>query len=408
MRFETFIARRFNCELSGGEEMSRPAIRIAIAGIAMGLAVMIIAIAVVVGFKREVTRQVTGFGSHIIVSSFDGFGELDETPIEVDQSQLQLLRNVDNVAEVQRIGRKPGIIEAKNAFQGVILKGVDDTYCWDFFSDRMVDGSIDSLGGISNWAIISRKMANQMRLAMGDRFNIYFVGDRLKARRFTVGGIYETTFSEYDKLYILTDISVIRQLNGWNDTQCNALELLVNDWDKLDYTQNKVFEVLAKDGEPYAVESITDKVPQIFEWLAMLDTNAAIILILMMLVSGFCIISGLLILVLERMQTIGLLKALGATNRNIRRIFLTQSVYLILRGMLWGNVIGLSLIAIEYLTKAFPLDATAYYVDYVPVSLPIVWWLTLNAGMLIIGTLMLVGPSHIVSHIKPKELIVTE
>lgn len=408
MHYESFIARRFSRELSGGEEMSRPAIRIAIAGVALGLAVMIISIAVVIGFKREVTRQVTGFGSHIIISSFDGFGELDETPIEVTDEKLNLLRNVNNVAKVQRVGRKPGIIEAKDAFQGVILKGVDDTYCWDFFSERMVEGSIDSLTAITNWAIVSRKMADQMQLKMGERFTIYFVGDRLKARRFTVGGIYETTFSEYDKLYILTDISIIRQLNGWNDSLCSAVELLVSDWDKLDDTQNSVFEALAADGEPYAVETITSKVPQIFEWLAMLDMNAAIILILMMLVSGFCIISGLLILVLERTQTIGLLKALGATNRSIRQIFLIQSLYLIGWGMLWGNVIGLTLIAIQHFTKLIPLDAAAYYVDHVPVYLPVGWWLALNIGMVIIGMAMLVGPSHIVSRIKPKELIANE
>lgn len=408
MRFERFIARRFSRELSGGEEMSRPAIRIAITGIALGLAVMIISIAVVVGFKREVTRQVTGFGSHIIVSSFDGFGDLDETPIEVTDDKIKLLRGVENVAEVQRVCRKPGIIEAKNAFQGVILKGVDDTYCWDFFSQRMVEGTVDSLRETSNWAIVSRKMARQMQLSMGEKFTVYFVGERLRARRFIVGGIYETTYSEYDKLFILTDISVIRQLNGWNDTLCSSLELLVNDWNKLDYTQNNVFEALATDGDVYAVESITGKMPQIFEWLAMLDMNAAIILILMMLVSGFCIISGLLILVLERTQTIGLLKALGATNRSIRHIFLIQSLYLIGWGMLWGNIIGLTLIAVQHFTKVIPLNPTSYYVDHVPVFLPLHWWLILNVGMVVIGMMMLVGPSHIVSRIKPKELIVNE
>lgn len=408
MLFERFIARRFSRELSGGEEMSRPAIRIAITGIALGLAVMIISIAVVVGFKREVTRQVTGFGSHIIVSSFDGFSELDETPIEVKDEQLELLGKIKNVAEVQRVGRKPGILEAENAFQGIMLKGVDETYCWDFFRERMVEGSIDSLEGTDNWAIVSRRMANQMQLEMNKKFTLYFVGERLKARRFIVKGIYETTFAEYDKIYILTDISVIRQLNKWEKNQCTALELLVDNWKDLNKTQNAVLEALAQDEELYTVETITSKVPQIFDWLAMLDINAVIILILMMLVSGFCIISGMLILVLERTQTIGLLKALGATNRSIRHIFLIQSLYLIGWGMLWGNILGLVLVAVQYYAKVISLDATAYYVDHVPVFLPAEWWIALNIGMVIIGMLMVVGPSHIVSHIKPKELIVNE
>lgn len=408
MRFERFIARRFSRDLSGGEEMSRPAIRIAIAGIALGLAVMIISVAVVIGFKREVTRQVTGFGSHIIISSFDGFGDLDETPIEPSDSILNCLRNVKNVREVQRVGRKPGVIQTENAFQGVILKGVDDTYCWDFFSDRLLQGEIDSLNEVSNWAIISQKMAEQMELGMGERFTVYFVGDKLRARRFTVKGIYQTTFSEYDKLYILTDISHIRQLNKWNGQECTSLELLVDDWLMLDQTQSDVFDALMNEGDAYSVETITGKVPQIFEWLDMLDMNAVIILTLMMLVSGFCIIAGLLILVLERTQTIGLLKAMGATNRCIRHIFMIQSLFLIGWGLLWGNILGLSLIGIQYFTGVMPLDASAYYVDHVPVWLPWQWWIILNVGMVVIGMLMLIGPSHIVSKIKAKELIINE
>ena len=408
MTFERLIARRFSRDLTAGQEMSRPAIKIAIAGVALGLAVMIISIAVVVGFKREVTRQVTGFGSHIVVSSYDGFGDLNETSITPSDTVLQLLRNEENVREVQRVGRKPGIIQTDEAFQGVILKGVDDTYSWDFFSDRLVEGNVKKALKTKNWAIVSRKIAKQMNLEMGDRFTVYFVGENLRARRFTVAAIYETTFTEYDKLYILTDIKQIRQLNHWENNECTSLELLVNDWDKLDETQNRVFNDLMASDNIYTVETITNKLPQIFDWLDMLDMNAAIILVLIMLVSGFCIISGLLILVLERTQTIGLLKSMGMRNRSIRVIFLIQSLYLIGWGLLWGNVVGLALIAIQYFTHIIPLDAASYYVDYVPVNLPFSWWLILNLGMIVIGMLMLIGPSHIVSKIKPKELIQNE
>lgn len=408
MRFEQFIARRFSREQNRGHEMSRPAIRIAIAGVAVGLAVMLISLAVVIGFKREVTRQVVGFGSHITISAFDNYSNLLDTPITPTPALVNRLRRLDNVTDVQFVARKPGIIQTDHAFQGVIIKGVDSTYNWDFFRENLVRGELKNPDSIGNAAMISSTLARNMQLDTGQTFIVYFVGNTLRARRFRVTAIYETTFSEYDNLYILTDIAQIRALNHWNDNQCSALELLVNDWSRVDHTCERVFRSTAREDEHYLVETIRRSVPQIFDWLDMLDMNAVIILVLMMLVSGFLVISGLLILILERSQTIGLMKAMGATNRSLRIIFLTQAAYLIGRGLIVGNLIGLGLIALQYFTGIIPLDPASYYVDHVPVCLPWQWWLGLNAGYGLLGVLMLLLPSQLVSHIHPKELITND
>lgn len=405
MNFEGFIAKRFNKEIKqDGHEMSRPAIRIAIIGVALGLAVMLVSIAVVVGFKQEVRNQVIGFGSHIQVASYESYGEIEDVPIRPQEGLRERLEMMDNVKAAQNVVKKPGIIQTDNAFQGVMMKGVDSTYNWEFFGKRIVRGELKNVDSIENWAVISRQLAQNMVLDTGDRFVVYFVGENLKARRFTVAAIYETTFAEYDKLYILTDLKGLQQLNKWESDEYSQIEILIDDWNRLEETRNMTFCEAAQENEIYEIETIVSLVPQIFEWLAMLDMNAVIILVLMMMVSGFCIISGLLILILERSSTIGLFKALGMRNWSIRKVFLRQAVYLIGKGMLWGNLIGLILIGIQYFTGVIPLDPASYYVDHVPVRLTIWWWLALNGGMGIIATAMLVIPSRIIVGIEPSKL----
>ena len=246
-----------------------------------------------------------------------------------------------------------------------------------------------------------------MNLRIGDSFVVYIVTDGLRARKFTVAGIYQTTFADYDKLYILTDINKIQRLNRWEDNQYSSLEILVNDYSRLNQASadlfNRIITYSHNTDILYRVETIESLTPQIFDWLAMLDMNAIVIIILMLAVSGFCVISGLLILILERSATIGLLKSLGANNWTIRRIFLTQSAYLISRGMLWGNIIGLLIIATQYFTHIIPLDPTSYYVDHVPVYLSLTAWLLINIGLAIASVLMLVGPSYFVTRISPAE-----
>jgi lipoprotein-releasing system permease protein len=406
-KFELFIANRFNREERDNKSMSRPAVRIAIIGITLGLAIMLISIAVIVGFKREVRNQIIGFGSHIQVMSYNNYNSIQSEPITLTPQLDSLLKTTPNVRDIQHIATQPGIIHTEEAFQGILLKGVDSTYNWDFFSQNLIEGT--TLGdSIKNGTIISSAIAHTMNLKIGDSYTVYFASNNgLRARKFTVVGIYQTTFADYDKLYILTDISHIQRLNQWADNQFSTLEILVNDYSRLNQTSadlfNKIIIYSHNTDILYRVETIESLTPQIFDWLDMLDMNAIVIIILMLAVSGFCVISGLLILILERSATIGLLKSLGANNWTIRKIFLIQSAYLISRGMLWGNIIGLAIIAIQHFTHAIPLDPTSYYVDYVPVQLSLSGWLIINIGLAIASILMLVGPSYFVTRISPAE-----
>ena len=404
----TFIANRFNREERDNKKMSRPAVRIAIIGIALGLAVMLLSIAVIVGFKREVRNQITGFGSHIQIMSYNNYNSIETEPITLTPKLDSLLHSTPNISDIQHIATQPGIIHTPDAFQGILLKGIDSTYNWDFFSKNLIEGStLNSQLSTLNSAVISSSIARTMNLRVGDSFVVYIVTDGLRARKFTVAGIYQTTFADYDKLYILTDISQIQRLNQWADNQYSSLEILVNDYSRLNQTAADLFnKIIAYSHDTdilYRVETIESLTPQIFDWLAMLDMNAVVIIILMLAVSGFCVISGLLILILERSATIGLLKSLGANNWTIRRIFLTQSTYLISRGMLWGNIIGLLLISIQHFTHIIPLDPTSYYVDHVPVHLSLTAWLLINICLAIASILMLVGPSYFVTRISPAE-----
>ena len=404
----TFIANRFNREERDNKKMSRPAVRIAIIGIALGLAVMLLSIAVIVGFKREVRNQITGFGSHIQMMSYNNYNSIETEPITLTPKLDSLLHSTPNISDIQHIATQPGIIHTPDAFQGILLKGIDSTYNWNFFSKNLLEGStLNSQLSTLNSAVISSSIARTMNLRVGDSFVVYIVTDGLRARKFTVAGIYQTTFADYDKLYILTDISQIQRLNQWADNQYSSLEILVNDYSRLNQTSADLFnKIIAYSHDTdilYRVETIESLTPQIFDWLAMLDMNAVVIIILMLAVSGFCVISGLLILILERSATIGLLKSLGANNWTIRRIFLTQSTYLISRGMLWGNIIGLLLISIQHFTHIIPLDPTSYYVDHVPVHLSLTAWLLINICLAIASILMLVGPSYFVTRISPAE-----
>lgn len=387
--------------------MSRPAIRIATTGVALGMAVMIIVLAVIIGFKKEVRNQIAGFGSHIQIlpqhfteDSYDKF-------IAPDSVFINNLKAVKGIKSVQNIAQKAGIIHTESAFQGVLLKGVDSTYNWDFFKKNLIEGSIlpDVDKSIKNGAMISSIISKSLMLNVGDTFATYFVTNTLRARKFIVTGIYQTTFSDYDKLFIITDISHVQRLNNWNDGQLSSLEIIVDNYNDINGIASDVFTTIANNhnGTRYRVETIENLSQQIFDWLELLDMNAIVILILMFAVSGFCTISGLLILILERSATIGLFKALGATNMKIRKIFLAQASYIIGKGMLTGNLLGLLIIGTQYFTHIVKLDPASYYVDFVPISLPFFTWLTLNTIIGIMSITILVAPSYFVTKITPAQ-----
>ncbi len=407
MKLELFISNRFNRSERSG--MARPAIKIAIVGVAIGLAVMLVAIAVIVGFKREVRNQIIGFGCHIQVLPFNSYDSPEEKPLYSSFELEESIKTIKGVSDIQHIANKPGILHTDDGFQGVLLKGVDTTFNWSFFSQNLIEGETlqNKPDSIANGAIISHTIAKYMNLRIGDSFTTYFVSERLKARKFTVMGIYQTTFNDYDKLYIITDLKNIQQLNNWQENEYSSLEILISDYSKLSETTAEIYNSISFGTKEnrilYRVETIETLTPQIFGWLTLLDMNAIVILVLMLVVSGFCVISGMLILILERSSTIGLLKSLGANNWTIRKIFLAQAFNLVVRGIIWGNAIGLVVVGIQYFTHLIPLDPQSYYVDFVPVYLTWQSWLLLNLGTAIAAITMLVAPSYLVTRISPAE-----
>lgn len=414
MNVELFIARRIHFGGKADQGKTRitpPAVRIAVAGIAIGLAVMILTVAIVVGFKQEVRDKVIGFGSHIQITNFDSNSSYETAPIHVSDSLLDILRQTHGVRHVEAFATKPGLLKTDTDFQGIVLKGIGSDYDWGFFRKHLVEGRPFSVtpGRMTTDVLISRHLADLLRLRCGDSFLAYFVQDDIKARKFRISGIYDTGFSDYDQLFVLADIEQIRTLNDWPSDAVSGLELLVDDYDRLDETAERVDTLLLNRrdnaGNTYFVRSIRELNPIIFNWLDLLDLNVAVILALMMAVSGFTMISGLLIIILERTNMIGILKAVGQPDRSLRRVFLYISSFLIGRGMLWGNVIGLALCWVQWQFRLLTLDPSIYYLDAVPIRLSIWSWLLINVGTLTVSLLMMLAPSYLITKINPARTI---
>lgn len=413
MNWKLFIARRIyqTKEKEGDKNVSKPAVRIAMAGIAIGLAVMIISVAVVIGFKHEVRDKVIGLGADILVTSLDEAQSYQATPIVGDDSLMTALGALPNVKHIQRYATKPGMIMTGDNFQGIVLKGIGQEYDTLFLHRHLLAGEIpaftDSVS--SNQVLVSKTIADRLGIGVGDKLNTYYLENNIRARRLTVAGIYQTNFSSYDDLFLLTDLRTVVRLNNWQEGQTGGLEIQVTDYALLGDTNERILSTLEgkvdKYGGRYYSQTVEEVYPQIFAWLDLLDLNVWVILILMIGVAGFTMISGLLIIILERTNMIGVLKALGADNTAIREVFLSFAVFLIRRGMLWGNVIALACCGVQYFFRIIKLDPAVYYVDAVPVELNFWIWLLLNVGTLLVSVLMLVGPSYLISRIHPARSI---
>ena len=411
MNWKLFIAHRIYKNDEGGKEVSKPAIRIAMAGIAIGLAVMIISVAVVIGFKHQVRDKVVGLSSDILVTSMDEAQSYQTTPVVASDSLLQVLKTVPSVSHVQRYATKPGMIMTSDNFQGMVLKGVAQEYDTRFLKKHLVKGEVPSFSDstASNKVVISQTIADRLSLTVGDKLYTYYLEDNIRARRLTVAGIYQTNFSAYDDLFLITDLYTVTRLNNWEREQVGGIEVEVEDYSLLEQVNEHIRELLNEKsdryGSVYYSRTVEEVYPQIFAWLDLLDVNVWVILILMVGVAGFTMISGLLIIILERTNMIGVLKALGADNTSVRKVFLSFSVLLIRKGMLWGNVVALLFCVLQYYFKIIKLDPATYYVDAVPVELNVGVWLLLNLGTLVVSVLMLVGPSYLVSRIHPAKSI---
>jgi lipoprotein-releasing system permease protein len=409
MNLEYFIAKRIHFR-QDRKNVSRPAVRIAILGIAIGLAVMLIAVSIVLGFKQEIRNKTIGFGGHIQITNFDSNNTYEMSPISLNDSLKNELAALEGVRHIQPFATKPGIIKTNDQFQGIVLKGVNKDFDWNFFKANMVEGvTLNLKDSLQNNVVISKHLADLFQLKNGDSFLTYFIQDQIRARKFTIAGIYSTNFIEYDKLFILTDIRHIQKLNNWNDSLVSGYEVLINDFNDIDALGDAVYfktaNKLQANGSSYYTQTIKDINPQIFSWLDLLDMNVWVILFLMLAVAGFNMISGLLILILERTNMIGILKSIGATNWSVRKIFLYHSLFLIGKGMLWGNVAGLLICAVQYFTGIIPLDPTAYYISTVPILFNWPFILLLNAGTLIASILMMIGPSYLITKILPATII---
>ena len=412
MDWKLFVARRIYRSKEGEKEVSKPAVLIAMWGIAIGLAVMIVAVAVVIGFKHEVRDKVVGIGSDIAITNFDAQKSYETVPVVVGDSLLDALRSMEGVKHVQRYSTKPGMIMTEDNFLGMVLKGVSQEYDWKFLKEHLQEGEIPSFtdSASTNRTLVSRTIANKLNLKLGDKLYTYYISaENVRARRLEVAGIYQTNFSIYDDMFLLTDLYTVNRLNAWQADQASGIELEVADVSRLEETKEAISaEVdMLKDryGATYYTQTVEESNPQIFAWLDLLDMNVWVILILMTGVAGFTMISGLLIIILERTNMIGVLKALGADNLAIRKVFLSFSVFLIGRGMLWGNIIGLLFVFIQSQFHLFKLDPSIYYVDSVPVVFQLWWWVLLNVCSLLASVLMLVGPSYLIAHIHPAKSI---
>lgn len=410
MNTELFIAKRLIRQKvdklsSTGFISTKPIINIAILGIALGMAVMIIAIAIVTGFQSEIRDKVIGFGSHIQITNYDFNSSFEPNPISKTQPFYPHLDTIPGIRHIQVYATKAGIIKTDKEIQGVVLKGIGSDFDWSFFKNKIIEGIHFQLSDTlkSNDILISKYIASKLKLKTGDDLIMYFIQRPPRMRKFKISGIYETGLEEFDKLYVMADIAHIQKLNDWRKDQVGGFEVLIDNYEDLDKLGDYIyFNVI---GPELSSQTIKESQSQIFDWLELQNMNVQIILFLMVLVAGINMISALLVIILERINMIGILKALGAQNWGIRKIFLYIATYLIGKGLLWGNLIGLTLCIIQQQFGIFTLDQKSYYVSVVPINIDLLYILWLNTGTLIICVLFLIIPSYVITRITPVKAI---
>ncbi len=408
MNFPLFIAKRLYSDQGDKRKVSRPAIHIAVAGVAIGLTVMIISVCVVLGFKHTIRDKVIGFGSHIQVADFMTLQQMNQYPVVMNDSMIQVIKKAPGVKHVQRFAMKEGILKTDEDFLGVGFKGVGPEWDSTFIHENMVEGSIPKFDDQTshNKILISKLMADKLRLKAGQRIFAYFIDHNgVRTRRFTISGIYQTNLKKYDEVMVYADLYTVVKLNGWEEDQASGAELTVNDFNQLqtteDYIVKNINRTVDQYGETYSSATIKELNPQIFQWLNLMDLNVWVILGLMLAVAGVTMISGLLIIILERTSMIGVMKALGARNKTIRHTFLWFAAFIIGKGLLYGNILAFAILLIQKYTGLVKLDAQTYYVSTVPVEFNWIYIIALNVATLLISVFILVAPSYLISHIHP-------
>ena len=408
MNLSFFIAKRIYSDKGDKRKVSRPAIHIATAGVAIGLAVMILTVSVVLGFKHTIRDKVIGFGSHIQVANFLTMQSSDPYPICIDDSVMRVIRGIEGVDHVERFALTQGILKTDQDFLGISFKGIGPEYDLSFIKSNLKSGSLPSFSDSANKGnlLLSSATADKMHIKVGDKVYAYFISDTgVKMRRFTVSGIFQTNMSQFDNSLCFTDLYTTRKLNNWDGDLCTGAELRVADLQHINLVASRIADKVNRtsdhEGNIFTSQTIYESYPQIFSWLSLLDVNVWIILALMICVAGFTMISGLLIIILERTQMIGVLKALGMKGASVRHTFLWFAVFIIGTGMLIGDVIAAVVIALQRQTGFISLDPTTYYVSEAPTEINLPAFMLINAATLLISVIVLVGPSFLISHIHP-------
>lgn len=410
MNLELFIAKRLVTGKEHKISISAPIIKIAIAAIAIGVVMMLIAIATGVGLKNKIREKVAAFNGHIQISSFDNNNsEVSLMPVSINQDFYPEFQDVEGVKHVQAVATKGGIIRTADTFEGMLAKGVGTDYDWSTFKEYLVDGRLpDYSGKLNEEVLVSSLMANRLQLKVGDAFFSFFLkdGDASKPpnnRKFKIVGIYDSGFEEFDETYVFVDIRHIQRMNKWEENQIGNFEVFLDDFDQIDQKSNEIYNSTLSILD---TQNIKTKYYRIFEWIGLFDFNIALIIGIMIIVGGINMITALLVLILERTQMIGILKALGSTNWSIRKVFLYNAAYLIAIGLFWGNLIGLGVIFLQdrYRMFKFP-NPEEYYIDYIPVHMDLSTILLLNMGVMLLCLLMLLIPSYIITKITPVKAI---
>ena len=425
MNFPFFVARRFFSNV--GSEQRRAShltTTIATTGVAIGLIVMLVSVGIILGFKQEITKKVEGFGSHIEILDVSSLAAPDAYPVHADTQLINSLKRIPEVRGVAPIAQKMGILKTKNDYMGITLKGIPADYDTTFLANSLVEGRLPKrsaaegavatpedgvTSSASNEILLSRRQADELNLKVGDRVFAYFFEETIKMRRFKVCGIYQSNMAIFDKTFVITDLNTVRKLNHWEGDEATVIEVRLKGMDAIDQTLPQVERLCSQlnDEVSHARKafSIVDHYASIFSWLQLLDFNMMVILVLMLCVSGFTMVSGLFILILERTQTIGVLKAMGATNTKIRNVFLYFAGFIIVRGLLIGDVVAIGLLLIQQKYGLIHLDPANYYVETVPVEINLWAIVLVNVGTLVLTTLALVLPSYMVSRIQPSKAI---
>ncbi len=389
-----------------GKSFSQPVIKISYISIALGMTLMIASIAIVIGFKHSISNKVIGFTANLQIIPFDNNQSLEAPPMNIDRDFIKLLPTLPNVKHIQFTAQKGGVLKTDNQIQGVVLKGVDNQYDWTFLRKNLVAGTLPKLTQKNDYEVlISKMLADKLKLKVGDKVRVWFVNNNeqgARGRKFTISGIYNTGLENFDGNLIVGDLDVVAKLNNWKPGEVGNVEILLNNPDKAKATADAIYHDIPYD---LNIVTATDLYPQIFNWLDLLDMNVVVILVLLILVASITMISTLLILIIERTSMVGLLKALGATNKSIGRIFLLRSTSIVLKGMLWGNILGLIFYFVQLNFKIFRLDPTSYYVDYVPVELHLPQFLLLNAGVFAVSLLILMIPTWYINRVLPSKAL---